>query len=67
MRENNILQILREGRYTVVLSGIGLMAESGYPLLRDGAESYEIEDKYAFIKKSSLRQWRSRRGKGFTC
>ena len=28
MRENNILQILREGRYTVVLSGIGLMAEN---------------------------------------
>lgn len=48
MRENNILQILREGRYTVVLSGIGLMAESGYPLLRDGAESYEIEDKYGY-------------------
>lgn len=48
MRENNILQILRESRYTVVLSGAGLMAESGYPLLRDGAESYEIEDKYGY-------------------
>ena len=34
--------------YTVVLSGAGLMAESGYPLLRDGEESYEIEDKYGY-------------------
>ena len=43
MREKNILHILRDSRYTVVLSGAGLMAESGYPLLRDGEESYEIE------------------------
>ena len=48
MREKNILQILRESRYTVVLSGSGLMAESGYPLLRDGEESYDIEDKYGY-------------------
>ena len=48
MREKNILQILRESRYTVVLSGAGLMAESGYPLLRDGEESYEIEDQYGY-------------------
>lgn len=48
MREKNILQILRESRYTVVLSGSGLMAESGYPLLRDGEESYDIEDKYVY-------------------
>lgn len=48
MREKNILQILRESNYTVVLSGAGLMAESGYPLLRDGEESYEIEDKYGY-------------------
>ena len=48
MREKNILQILRESRYTVVLSGSGLMAESGYPLLRDGGESYDIEDKYGY-------------------
>lgn len=48
MREKNILQILRDSRYTVVLSGAGLMAESGYPLLRDGRESYEIEEKYGY-------------------
>lgn len=48
MREKNILHILRDSRYTVVLSGAGLMAESGYPLLRDGEESYEIEDKYGY-------------------
>lgn len=48
MREKNILQILRDSRYTVVLSGAGLMAESGYPLLRDGEESYEIEKKYGY-------------------
>ena len=36
MREKNMLQILKDSSYTVVLSGAGLMAESGYPLLRDG-------------------------------
>ena len=48
MREEMIFQILRDSRYTVVLSGAGLMAESGYPLLRDGRESYEIEEKYGY-------------------
>ena len=48
MREKNMLQILRDSSYTVVLSGAGLMAESGYPLLRDGQESYEIEEKYGY-------------------
>lgn len=48
MKEKNILQILRESRYTVVLSGVELMKESGYPLLRDGDESYEIEEKYGY-------------------
>ena len=43
MKEKNMLQILRESRYTVVLSGIELLGESGYPLLRDGDESYDIE------------------------
>ena len=44
MREKNMLQILKDSNYTVVLSGAGLMVESGYPLLRDGKESYEIEN-----------------------
>lgn len=48
MREKNILQILENSSHTVVLSGAGLMAESGYPLLRDGAESYDIEEKYGY-------------------
>ena len=48
MREKNILQILRDSRYTVVLTGSGMMVESGYPLLRDGDESYEIEEKYGY-------------------
>ena len=48
MREKNILQILRESRYTVVLSGIEMLSESGYPLLRDGEESYDIESRYGY-------------------
>ena len=42
MKEKNILQVLRESRYTVVLSGVELMKESGYPLLRDGDESLSL-------------------------
>ena len=48
MRENGILQILENSRYTVVLTGSGMLLESGYPLLRDGEESYEIENKYGY-------------------
>ena len=48
MREKNILQILRDSRYTVVLTGSGMMVESGYPLLRDGDDSYGREKKYGF-------------------
>lgn len=48
MSDRNLLHILKESRYTVVLSGAGLMAESGYPLLRDGEESYEIESRYGY-------------------
>ena len=39
---------MRESRYTVVLSGAELLKESGYPMLRDGDESYEIEEKYGY-------------------
>lgn len=48
MKEKNLYQILRESTYTVVLSGAGMLAESGYPLLRDGDESYDIEQKYGY-------------------
>ena len=54
MREKNILHILQNSRHTVVLSGAGLMAESGYPLLRDGAKSYDIEESMDIrLRKSS--------------
>ena len=48
MKESGILQILENSRYTVVLTGAGMLSESGYPLLRDGEESYEIENKYGY-------------------
>lgn len=48
MKERNIYQILKESRYTVVLSGAGMLSESGYPLLRDGEVSYDIEQKYGY-------------------
>ncbi len=48
VRDKNILQVLRDSRYTVVLSGVEMLKESGYPLLRDGEESYEIEEKYGY-------------------
>ena len=48
MRENGILQILENSRYTVALTGAGMLIESGYPLLRDGEESYEIENRYGY-------------------
>lgn len=48
MKEKNLLEILKNSRYTVILSGIELMIESGYPALRDGEESYDIEEKYGY-------------------
>ena len=54
MSERKIFQLLRHSMYTVVLSGQGLMIESGYPLLRDGAESYEIEQKYGYSYEEML-------------
>ena len=43
-----IYGMLRESRYTVVLSGRGMLEESGYPVVRDGGESYAIEEKYGY-------------------
>jgi NAD-dependent deacetylase len=48
MLEGNLLQILQESRYTTVLSGFGMLLESGYPSLRDGEKSYDIEQKYGY-------------------
>lgn len=48
MREKCLYQMLKESKYTVALSGFGMLLESGYPALRDGEESYEIEQKYGY-------------------
>lgn len=48
MITKSLKQILEESRYTVVLSGFGMLLENGYPALRDGEESYEIEEKYGY-------------------
>ncbi len=43
-----LLQILRESTYTTVLSGYAMLEESGYPAIRDGEASYDIEQKYGY-------------------
>lgn len=48
MLGKTLLQILKESRYTTVLSGFGMLLESDYPAIRDGEESYEIEQKYGY-------------------
>lgn len=48
MAEGKILQILRDSRYTTVLSGFSMLLESGYPSIRDGDVSYDIEQKYGY-------------------
>ncbi len=48
MLEGSLLQILQNSRYTTVLSGFGMLLESGYPALRDGEPSYDIEQKYGY-------------------
>lgn len=47
-------QMLQESNYTVVLSGYGMIAENGYPALRDGDVSYEIEKKYGLCTEELL-------------
>ncbi len=48
MKEDSLRKILKASNYTVALSGFGMLIESGYPALRDGEESYEIEEKYGY-------------------
>lgn len=43
-----LLQLLKESNYTTVLSGYLMLEESGYPAIRDGEESYDIEQKYGY-------------------
>ena len=35
-------------KYTTVLSGFEMLQENGYPAIRDGEESYDIEQKYGY-------------------
>ncbi|MGO5051290.1 SIR2 family NAD-dependent protein deacylase [Lachnospiraceae bacterium LCP25S3_G4] len=44
----NLRDILESSKYTVALSGFGMLLENGYPALRDGEESYDIEQKYGY-------------------
>lgn len=39
-------KILEDSTYTTCLSGYRMLEESGYPAIRDGFESYDIEEKY---------------------
>ncbi len=48
MSEGNLLKILKESRYTTSLSGFAMLLESGYPSIRDGDVSYDIEQKYGY-------------------
>lgn len=48
MLEGNLLQMLKESRYTTALSGYIMLLESGYPAIRDGDASYDIEQKYGY-------------------
>lgn len=48
MKEDSLRKILEASSYTVALSGFGMLTESGYPALRDGDESYDIEKKYGY-------------------
>lgn len=46
--EQLVLDILKESKYTTVFSGFAMLAESGYPAIRDGDESYDIELEYGY-------------------
>lgn len=48
MGNKALSQMLEESRYTTVLSGVGMLLESGYPAIRDGIEPYDSEKKYGY-------------------
>lgn len=54
MGEKNILQVLKNSKYTVVLTGVEMMIENGYPALRDGFASYDVEKKYGYCPEEIL-------------
>ncbi len=54
MIAKTLLQILQESKYTTVLSGYAMLEESGYPAIRDGEASYDIEQKYGYSAEEML-------------
>lgn len=48
MQSKYILQMLEQSKYTVAMCGFEMHLENGYPGLRDGEESYDIEQKYGY-------------------
>lgn len=54
MLEKTLVQILKNSRCTTVLSGVGMLLESGYPAMRDSDVSYEIEQKYGYSLEEIL-------------
>jgi len=54
MGESSLLKMLKESRYTTVLSGYEMLYENGYPSLRDGDEAYEYEQKYGYSPEEML-------------
>ncbi|MDD3403185.1 MAG: NAD-dependent deacetylase [Hespellia sp.] len=48
MLEKGLADTLKESKYTVVLSGLAMAVESGYPAFRDDDESYDIEEAYGY-------------------
>lgn len=54
MYSKNILQMLEESKYTVAMSGMEMLLENGYPGMRDGEESYNIEQKYGYSVEEIL-------------
>ena len=57
MLGKTLLDILKESRYTTVLSGFGMLLESGYPAIRDGDESYDVELKYGYSSGRDIQQF----------
>lgn len=54
MAKSALLNILQDSRYTTVLSGYEMLFESHYPSLRDGEESFDIEQKYGYTPEEIL-------------
>ena len=49
-----VLEMLEHSSYTVVLSGVGMLGESGYPMLRDDENAYDMEQRYGYSAEELL-------------